>query len=145
MGPAGQLLNELLASIGFRREDVYIGNMVKCRPPNNRDPSPGEIAACSKYLDGQIGLIRPKVIVTLGRHSMTKFLPGETISKARGRPRKTPDGTILYPMYHPAAALHQHSLHPIIEEDFKGLPALLKAPPMPNQPEETTSHQLPMF
>ena len=145
VGPAGQFLNQLLTSIGLRREDVYITNMVKCRPPSNRDPFPGEIAACSKYLDEQIRLIRPKVIVTLGRHSLTKFLPKETISKARGRPRKTPDGTIIYPMYHPAAALHQQSLRHTIEEDFKGIAALLKAQLTPEQTDEDVSQQLSMF
>ena len=143
VGAAGQFLEHLLASVGMARDQVYITNMIKCRPPNNRDPLPGEVAACSKYLDRQIQLIRPKVIVTLGRHSLVRFLPGATISKARGK-AVPKDGFTLYPMYHPAAALHQQSLRSVIEEDFKGIPALLTeqiAPPR----EEQTAQQLSMF
>ena len=143
VGPAGQFLEQLLASIGMTRQQVYITNMVKCRPPNNRDPLPGEVAACSKYLDRQIQLIHPKVIATLGRHSLAKFLPGATISKARGRPINK-DGFILYPMYHPAAALHQQSLRRIIEEDFKAIPALLQERVAPAEAEQM-SQQLSMF
>ena len=143
VGAAGQFLEQLLASIGLTREKVFITNMVKCRPPNNRDPYPGEISACSKYLDRQIELVRPKVIVTLGRHSLAKFLPGETISKVRGKQRRL-GSFILYPMYHPAAALHQQSLRRIIEEDFKAIPALLAERPSP-QREEPDTKQLSMF
>ena len=143
VGAAGQFLEQLLASIGLTREKVFITNMVKCRPPNNRDPYPGEIAACSKYLDRQIQLVRPKVIVTLGRHSLAKFLPGETISKVRGKQRRL-GSFILYPMYHPAAALHQQSLRRIIEEDFKAIPALLAERQSP-QREEPDTKQLSMF
>ncbi|MBI2170483.1 MAG: uracil-DNA glycosylase [Chloroflexi bacterium] len=126
VGAAGQLLEQLLASAGLSRSQVYITNMVKCRPPNNRDPLPGEIAACSKYLDRQIELLQPKIIVTLGRHSLGRFLPGQTISKVHGRPRQAGERTI-FPMYHPAAALHQSSLRKDVEEDFKTLAAQLKA------------------
>ena len=84
VGPAGKVLEEMLASIGLTREQVYIANMVKCRPPQNRDPAPTEIAACSKYLDRQIELIDPALIVTLGRFSLVRFFPGESISRARG-------------------------------------------------------------
>ena len=143
VGAAGQFLEHLLASVGMARDQVYITNMIKCRPPNNRDPLPGEVAACSKYLDRQIQLIRPKVIVTLGRHSLVRFLPGATISKARGK-AVPKDGFILYPMYHPAAALHQQSLRSVIEEDFKGIPALLTEQIAPPQ-EEQTAQQLSMF
>ena len=97
VGQAGALLNELLATIGLKREDVYITNMVKCRPPNNRDPIPGELQACRPYLDEQLEMISPKVLVTLGRHSFTKFFPGESISKARGKPRKWKNFTV-YPI-----------------------------------------------
>jgi DNA polymerase len=114
-----------LALAKLRREDVYITNTVKCRPLNNRDPLPGEMAACRKYLDRQMEVISPKVIVTLGRHSLTSFLPTETIGKARGRPRSV-NGITLFPMYHPAAALHQNRLREVIEEDIKKLPALLR-------------------
>ncbi len=143
VGAAGQFLEHLLASVGMARDQVYITNMIKCRPPNNRDPLPGEVAACSKYLDRQIQLIRPKVIVTLGRHSLVRFLPGATISKARGK-AVSKDVFILYPMYHPAAALHQQSLRSVIEEDFKGIPALLTEQIAPPQ-EEQTAQQLSMF
>ena len=143
VGAAGQLLEQLLASIGLTREQVFITNMVKCRPPNNRDPFPGEIAACSKYLDRQIELLRPKVVVTLGRHSLAKFLPGESIGKVRGKPRRHGNVT-LYPMYHPAAALHQQSLRRVIEDDFKAIPALLSGRASP-QPDEPSAQQLSMF
>ena len=125
VGPAGQFLDQLLASIGLKREDVYITNMLKCRPPNNRDPLPGEIAACKPYLDRQLEMIRPRVVVTLGRFSFAKFVPGESIGKARGKPRKW-NGSTIFPMYHPAAALHNPGLRPTIERDFQKLPPLLK-------------------
>ena len=125
VGPAGRFLEELLGSAGLKREDVFIANMVKCRPPDNRDPLPAEIATCSKYLDGQIELIGPKLIVTLGRFSLSKFFPRETITRARGKARKVGDLTV-YPIMHPAAALHRQELRKVIEEDFRGIPALLK-------------------
>ena len=125
VGPAGRFLDELLASIGLRREDVFIANMVKCRPPNNRDPLPTETSACSKYLDRQLELIRPKLVVTLGRFSLAKFFPKETISRVRGKVRKV-DGLTVYPMMHPAAALHKQELRKVIEDDFKAIPNLLK-------------------
>ena len=138
VGAAGHFLEELLALAKLRREDVYITNTVKCRPLNNRDPLPEEMASCRKYLDRQIELISPKVVVTLGRHSLTSFLPKETIGKARGKPRSV-NGTTLFPMYHPAAALHKHSLRTVIEEDIKKLPALLKE--FPSAQEETSPAQ----
>ena len=124
VGQAGQLLDELLASIGLRRPDVFITNVVKCRPPGNRDPQPSEIAVCSDYLDRQIAALRPKIIVTLGRHSLAKFLPGQTIGRVHGQPKRV-NGTICFPLYHPAAALHQQALRPVLFEDIKKLPALL--------------------
>ncbi|MBI4199419.1 MAG: uracil-DNA glycosylase [Chloroflexi bacterium] len=143
VGAAGQFLEQLLASIGLRRDQVFITNMVKCRPPNNRDPLPGEIAACGKYLDRQVQLLRPKVVVTLGRHSLAKFLPGATISKVHGRPRSL-GSFILYPMYHPAAALHQQSLRSIVEEDFKKIPSLLTQQAKPTE-EAPASQQLSLL
>ena len=151
VGAAGHFLEELLAVAKLRREDVYITNTVKCRPPDNRDPLPVELAACRKYLDRQIEVISPKVIVTLGRHALTSFLPNETISKARGRPRSV-KGTTLFPIYHPAAALYQQSLRKVIEEDIMKLPALLEelssaqqeAPPVEVE-TETKGEQLSMF
>ncbi|MDA1188190.1 MAG: uracil-DNA glycosylase [Chloroflexi bacterium] len=147
VGPAGQLLDKLLASIGLNRADVYITNMVKCRPPENRDPHPGELAACSGYLNEQIRLISPKVLVTLGRHSFGKFFPNETISKARGRPRKW-NGNTLFPIYHPAAALHNPRLKPALEEDFQKLKSMLESNDAPveeqkGSPEEP--NQLSLF
>ena len=148
VGPAGQFLNELLASIGLKRQDVGIFNIVKCRPPGNRDPQPDEIAACNHFLDRQIAAIGPKMIVTLGRYSMGKFFPGETISRIHGQARRR-DGVIFMPMYHPAAALHQPALRRAIEDDFKKIPALLaslnqvpEAPDAPKTPEPT---QLSLF
>jgi len=124
VGPAGGFLEQLLASIGLSREKVYIANVIKCRPPQNRDPLPGEIQACSKWLNRQLELIHPKMIVTLGRYSMARYFPDESISKIHGKPRKR-DGIIYYPMYHPAAALHQGSLRRIIEADMLQIPQIL--------------------
>ncbi len=124
VGAAGQFLNELLQSIGLQRTDVYITNVVKCRPPGNRDPQPAEIEACRAFLDRQVALIGPQVIVTLGRYSMARAFPGEKISAIHGKPRKV--GDIVYvPMFHPAAALHQPSLRKTVEEDFARLPKIL--------------------
>ena len=124
VGPAGQFLEQLLGSIHLRREQVYIANVIKCRPPANRDPLPGEIQACSKWLDLQIELLRPKIIVTLGRYSMAKYFPNEIISKIHGK-AKYIDTITCYPMYHPAAALHQGNLRKIIEADVLKIPGLL--------------------
>ncbi|MER3420396.1 MAG: uracil-DNA glycosylase [Chloroflexota bacterium] len=126
VGAAGQFLERLLALAGLRRQDVYITNVVKCRPPNNRDPLPGEIEACKKYLDRQIALIQPKVIVTLGRYSMARWFPGASISRIHGQPRVV-DGLTVVPMFHPAAALHQERYRALIEADFKRLPEILAA------------------
>jgi uracil-DNA glycosylase len=126
VGPAGRLLDELLTSIDLARKDVFIANVVKCRPPNNRDPQPEEIAACSDYLDTQIALVNPKVIVTLGRHSMAKFFPGETISKIHGVARVR-DGRTCFAMYHPAAALHQPALRQTLFRDMAKLPGIVAA------------------
>ena len=125
VGAAGKFLDELLASIGLNRKGVYICNVIKCRPPGNRDPLPGEIAECKPWLDQQLEAIKPKVIVTLGRFSMTRYFPGQAISRIHGQPRRI-DGIMVVPMYHPAAALHQASLRRTIEDDFKKLPALVK-------------------
>jgi len=124
VGPAGQFLEELLASINLKRADVFITNVVKCRPPGNRDPLPAEINACNDYLERQIAAINPQVIVTLGRHSMVKFFGGEKISAIHGRARKI-DGRICMAMYHPAAGLHQQSLKESIRADFKKIPQVM--------------------
>jgi DNA polymerase len=125
VGPAGKFLDELLGSIGLRRQDVYICNVIKCRPPGNRDPLPGEIAACKPWLDEQLDTIKPRVIVTLGRFSMSRYFPGQSISRIHGQAKREGNVTIV-PMYHPAAALHQGSLRRTIEQDFLKLPELLK-------------------
>jgi len=124
VGPAGKFLDELLKSIGMDRSMVYITNVVKCRPPNNRDPEPEEILACSSYLDRQIQLINPKVIVTLGRFSMARYMPNVKISAVHGKAVEV-DGRLVVAMYHPAAALHQGSLKSSILEDFSRLPQLI--------------------
>jgi DNA polymerase len=124
VGPAGQLLEGLLASIGTNRDEVFIANMVKCRPPDNRDPQPSEISACAKYLDRQIELINPKLIVTLGRFSLGRFFPGESITRARGRVR-TKDGRRIFPVMHPAAALRRPELRTIMVEDFRAISSAL--------------------
>jgi uracil-DNA glycosylase len=125
VGAAGNFLNELLASIGLKREEVFICNVVKCRPPGNRDPEPGEIDSCRDYLDRQIAIINPKVIVTLGRYSMARWFPEARISHVHGKPRRTGQRMIV-PMYHPAAALHQPSLRQEVVDDFKKLPQFLE-------------------
>lgn len=124
VGASGKFLSELLAKAGLRREDVFITNVVKCRPPGNRDPLPDEIQACSQYLERQINAIDPDVIVTLGRFSMSKYFPGERISRIHGDAKRV-GGRLVVPMYHPAAALHQSNLRGAIEDDFAKLPKLL--------------------
>lgn len=124
VGPAGQYLDQLLASINLKREQVYIANVIKCRPQGNRDPLPTEIRNCYKWLERQIELIHPKMIVTLGRYSMALFFPGKSISKIHGTAQKLGD-VIYYAMYHPAAALYQQSLRRVMEEDMLKIPALL--------------------
>jgi len=124
VGQAGQYLDQLIGMIGYKRNQVYIANVIKCRPPENRDPLPGEIMACSKWLERQLDVIKPRVIVTLGRYSMAKYFPGESISKVHGRARRS--GNVIYfAMYHPAAALHQGNLRRVIEADILKLPAVL--------------------
>jgi uracil-DNA glycosylase family 4 len=124
VGNSGKFLTELLEKAGLKREDVFITNVVKCRPPSNRDPLADEIHACSMYLERQIAAIDPEVIVTLGRFSMAKYFPGERISRIHGQAKKL-GNRLVVPMYHPAAALHQGSLRGAIEEDFAKLPRLL--------------------
>ncbi len=130
VGRAGELLNELLDSIGLTREDVFITNVVKCRPPNNRDPAPEEVKACTPFLERQIQVLRPKLIVTLGRHAWKWVcehfgIPYEAISRVHGRVFTT--NTLLYgritvmPLYHPAAAIYNRELLPVLREDFQKL------------------------
>ncbi len=124
VGPAGQFLEELLGVAGLKRSDVFITNVVKCRPPGNRDPQPEEIAACSDYLSRQTAVIKPRVIVTLGRYSLARFLPGQRIAVVHGQPRRVGNVTV-FPMYHPAAALHQPSLRKTLLDDVAKLPGIL--------------------
>lgn len=139
VGAAGKFLEELLAGIGMKREQVFIGNVVKCRPPGNRDPLPEEIGSCANYLDRQIAAINPQVIVTLGRYSMAKFLPNAKISAVHGQSFQV-NGRLIVPMYHPAAALHQPSLKSDVERDFARLPELIaksaEAPALPDAQEQ---------
>lgn len=125
VGAAGQFLDQLLAQAGLRRSAVWIGNVVKCRPPGNRDPQPEELAACDEYLERQIRAINPRVIITLGRYSMAKFMPNAKISAAHGQMRRVGDRFVIA-MYHPAAALHQPKFKPEIMADFAKLPGLLQ-------------------
>lgn len=125
VGAAGKFLEEMLDEIGLKREDVFITNIVKYQPPNNRDPLPEEIQALLPYLLAQIKIIQPKLIVFLGRHSMTVFLPELKISQAHGRPVKKGDQVYL-PLFHPAAALYNSSIKQTIIEDFKKIPIILK-------------------
>ncbi len=143
VGPAGQFLDQLLASIGLRREEVYIANVIKCRPPQNREPLPVEIESCRKWLDRQIEIIQPQMIITLGRYSLARYFPNESIGKIHGKPRKL-EGVIYYPMYHPAAALHQGSLRRTIETDMLKVPQILaQGKDLPQDAVE--SHQLSLF
>jgi uracil-DNA glycosylase family 4 len=125
VGAAGNFLNELLAQAGLERSDVWITNVVKCRPPGNRDPLPEEIAACDQYLERQIEAIDPRIIITLGRYSMGKFMPGAKISSVHGQMRMVGNRFVIA-MFHPAAALHQASIKPAIMKDFAQLPKLLE-------------------
>jgi DNA polymerase len=127
VGPAGQLLDELLRAIGWRRDDVFITNVVKCRPPGNRDPEPVEVATCAAYLDRQERALDPAVVVTLGRYSLQRYLPGARIGAVHGGLRRSYSGQHVFPMYHPAAALHQASLRDTLFRDVRGLPAALLA------------------
>jgi DNA polymerase len=155
VGAAGKFLDELLAQAGLKREDVWITNIVKCRPPGNRDPLPEEVAACGEYLDRQIQAVDPSIIITLGRHSMARYMPGAKITAVHGQMRKVGDRYVIA-MFHPAAALHQASLKPAVLADFAKLPQLLEqarkglgrdkqAEPKPPAPEEGDFKQLGLF
>lgn len=143
VGPAGKFLDELLGSIGWHRDQVYITNVIKCRPPGNRDPLPGEIQVCRAWLDQQLAAIQPKVVVTLGRYSLGLFLPGASIGKVHGKAQRR-DNVIYFAMYHPAAALHQQSLRQTIEMDMVKLPGLLSQTE-DVAPAEVEPEQLSLF
>lgn len=130
VGAAGTFLSDMLATVALQRKDVYITNIVKYRPPNNRDPLPAEKAAFWPYLLQQIEIINPKIIVTLGRHSMEYFLPGMKIGDIHGQPQQTElngHNVVVLPLYHPAAALYNGKLRQTLLEDFQKVSALLKA------------------
>jgi len=146
VGAAGKYLEELLAQIHLTREQVYITNVVKCRPPGNRDPQPDEIAACRPYLDQQIERIQPQLIVTLGRFSMQRYFPGASISRIHGQPKRV-GNVIYYPMFHPAAALHQPRWRTLVEEDILKIPDLLAKldDVQEKEPDVPDAQQLSLF
>lgn len=125
VGPAGKFLDELLSSIGLERKDVYISNVVKFRPPGNRDPTPEEKEQCMPWLKMEIALIKPNIIVPLGRHALGHFLARESISNAHGKPYKLTSAVMLFPIYHPAAALHNGGLRQSLRDDFQALKRFL--------------------
>lgn len=128
VGAAGKFLNEMLAAAGLRRADVYITNIVKYRPPNNRDPLPEEKRAFWPYLVRQLSVIQPKIVVTLGRHSMEYFLPGQTISAIHGQPKRVTFGDgklVVVPLFHPAAALYNGGMRQTLIDDFMKLPTII--------------------
>lgn len=126
VGPAGKLLDKLLLQVGLRRPEIYITNILKCRPPSNRDPRPDEVRACRDYLDGQIAVLNPQVICLLGRPATQALLdPKAAISKVHGQGFER-EGILYVPIYHPAAALHNDRLHPTLIEDFSRLKQLLE-------------------
>ncbi len=125
VGASGKFLNEMLEMIGLKRAVVYITNIVKYRPPNNRDPLPAEKSEFMPYLDRQLDIIEPKLIVTLGRHSMDAILPGMKISQAHGLPKRYKNRVIL-PLFHPAAALYNGSLRQTLVDDFARIPLILE-------------------
>ena len=124
VGQAGRILDQLLLEIGLTRTDVFVANVIKCRPPNNRDPLPEEIATCEPFLTMQISGIRPKLIVTLGRFALQYFLPGASISRSRGKAIRS-GPYLLYPLYHPAAALRQSRLLQMLRDDFQRIPQIV--------------------
>jgi len=150
IGQAGKFLEELLGLAGLKRTEVWIGNVVKCRPPNNRDPMPEELLACNGYLERQMAALEPKIVITLGRFSMGKFMPTAKISAVHGQMRKIGDRFVI-PMFHPAAALHNPTYLPLIKADFAKLPELLevarkelaKAAPTPQAAEPKPLYEAP--
>ena len=144
VGAAGQFLEHLLSLINLTREQVYIANVVKHRPPNNREPLPSEVLACRPWLSRQIELIQPKMIITLGRYSMEMFFPGKSVSKIHGTALKQ-NGVIYFAMFHPAAALHQQNLRQQIEQDMLKIPALLAELTAPPAEAKPSAEQLKMF
>lgn len=153
VGAAGKFLDELLSHINLKRSDIFITNVVKHRPPNNRDPFPEEIEACRIWLDQQIELIQPKVIVTISRYAMARWFPNEKISAIHGKAKRF-GNLMVVPMFHPAAALHNLNLRPVLVEDFKKLPKYIQdsskvptaeAPAEGPKKKDPPAEQLKMF
>src|SRR5256884_2532515 len=146
VGAAVHFPAELLAGIGLDRRKVFITNVVRHRPPENRDPLPEEISACHVWLRRHLEVLQPRVIVTLGRHAMYKFFPAESISRIHGKAR-THDGLTIFPIYHPAAALHQPALRAALEADFAALATLLarQVPAKAAAPEAKLADQMTLF
>lgn len=144
VGQAGQLLDQLIESISFKRQDVYISNVVRYRPPGNRDPLPEELEAFDPYINQEIKIINPKIIVTLGRFSMGKFIPNVKISQVHGKARKInflgSDVTVI-PMFHPAAALRSSEVLKSLQTDFKLIPKMLN--PALDKPSDNTTDKIP--
>lgn len=130
MGSSGIILNKILAEINIKREDVYLTNILKCRPPKNRDPLPEEVTECWPWLEEQIAIIKPKVIITLGKHALNSFLPDKKISEVHGQLIKMDFPKIgkinLYPLHHPAAARQNRITRALFHEDFHKIPTILK-------------------
>ena len=141
VGQSGKILDDLLATIGLSRAHVFVANMVKCRPPSNRDPEIAEMAACEPFLSEQIAGIRPKLIVPLGRIALQYFVPGATISRTHGKSVRA-GVHLIYPVYHPAAALRQGALLRVLREDFQRIPELLAGAPRPTV-QETVQEEAP--
>jgi len=144
VGAAGQLLDELLAGIGLDRSKVFITNVVRHRPPENRDPLPDEIAACDVWSRRHLEVLQPKVVVTLGRFAMGKFMPGESISRIHGKPRVS-GGLTVFPMFHPAAALRSPSLRPAMAADFASLALYLATASAPKHEEPKPAEQMTLL
>lgn len=125
VGAAGKVLDSLLESINLRREDVFITNVVKCRPPKNRDPLPEEVSACYPFLERQLEIIRPKIIILLGRHAMDRFLPNQKISLDHGKPKRK-NNQVYFPIYHPAATIYRRELFAELQKDFKKIPKVIE-------------------
>lgn len=149
VGPAGHFLEELLQSVSLQRSDVFIANVVKCRPPQNRDPLPQEIESCCGFLDRQVAAIKPRLIVTLGRHSMARFFASSKSIRELHGTTCINNGVLCYAMYHPAAALHQPSLKKTIQEDMLKIPRLVAVASSmgkdEEKPVEVTPTQLTLF
>ena len=148
VGAAGQLLDKLLPTAGLSRSEVYITNILKCRPPENRDPLPQEIEACSRHLEIQLGLINPELVITLGAFSLQHFFTGETVGKSRGRLRNQ-NGRFIYPVMHPAAALRRQDFNEKVSQDFLAIPQVLETlrtdPPPAEAPVSHAATQSALF